>query len=462
MLPLLLFLVISCFPYTHAIKANINSEGVLYLNDIDSPIDYSSVVKERSIKKIEISRTNFTEEIIDDLAIRFLAWKDLHSISVLHCFFTEESATSLARILTSNPHINEVKIHFERGIFIALFLEQLLKVPAYLKKLEIAIHPDYQHSSLINEPGKLRTALSTVEHVSFDFSAAIVNFEPGTSFIVTNENQNFDEIERIHEFDGFDDVDLRLFCTLIANMHNLRLFDLKASQTSSLCFMQLLLFPEKIEYLNVTMNQKTFDPAMEEIVKMKNLKEFWIHPQYSQTNDSQLISVLQTLPIEKLHIEGRMDVEYFENFLPIKTLKQLSINLNGIGLPNITQLTFTASLDEFPFEIQGNYDNQPVQWCPKQHQSLNQILCCGIKTLKITPDSNDAFIEEFNQWLLNGNGGEIEEFEIDANRMPLHNFDACLALMPNLKKLSILNTNERDQNVLPIGFLVDENFIRRN
>ena len=41
-----------------------------------------------------------------------------------------------------------------------------------------------------------------------------------------------------------------------------------------------------------------------------------------------------------------------------------------------------------------------------------------------------------------GNEGGIEEFEVDVRERPLKNFGVCLALMPNLKKLTVLGANE--------------------
>ena len=412
-----------CFSYTGSTAADLDSDGVLYKSVIQSPNNYKKLLEERPIKKIEISGTDFTEELVSDFAERFRSWPSLHSINIAGCTFPGNLAREFAQILVSLPQINQVEMDHTKSLFIGLFLEELLSTKPYLKKLKIASSCDYSHSPLVNQADKLKEALSLVEDFDLILYERTVVSVPQVR--TTSESKD-------HYF----------FTTLLQSMPSLKNLFLYAQQNVTVHLMQSISSPEKIEGLNVKLTNSTFDPVMKVLGEMKNLKEFWIHPQFHEEKDSQLISVLQTLPIEKLHIRERMNRDYLENFLPIKTLKQVSINLNLFNLSKFTELIFRASVDEFPFEIEGDYHYHAVKSRPFSDQSLDQMFCSGIKALKFVSYMNDAFIEEFKNWLLTGNGAGIEEFEVNAREGPLKNFGVCLALMPNLKKLTVLNANE--------------------
>jgi hypothetical protein len=391
----------------------LDPDDTLYMEKIESPINYSQVVEGKSIKKLEIFHTKITKEIATDLYERFIQWPELSTLKFSGNFDSEASARIFAKAIAFNSQICDIGFYANNRNFFIFFLQELTKVPAHLKKLTLHIDHDFEQSAQFEQISKLENAFSILEEFN-------LNSNPENCSIV--------------------------FKYLLKQMTNLKKARFIVNRNSKISLMQSIQYPEKIEKFDIFLSAKIFRQPLEILSKMTSLKELSLETDcLDEGQKIELVSTLKSLSIEKINLSGDLGKEFLKNLVPIKTLKQVSYEINDKDLVNFREFTFLAKNQDFPFQVQGHYYVYACKGKKPEEKPLDEIFPKGITMLKFSSYMNDKILSQFQEWLKNGNGAEIEDFEMDANRFKLHNFCNYLVHMPKLKRLSILNTNDGDK-----------------
>ncbi len=271
MLLSLLLLLLACakaYMVHGPADVKLKDDGDLYLLLIKSPLDYNEVLQGKKVEKIQISHTTFTQEVAQDLAEKFCGWKDLNEIAFLCCYYKENSANILAKGLANNSQINSIELLHEHGYFIYEFIEELAKVPPFLKKMKI---------------------LTSKNYTEYKFSLKKASLY----------NKGFSTLETL-ELSLYPEKDYQIFLYILPFMKNLKNLHLKCETLTCMNLLKLLQNPKNIELLELSICNDSFDFFVEILPKLESLRELHIRVDLEDSKMTTLIERIRKMKIQKL------------------------------------------------------------------------------------------------------------------------------------------------------------------